>query len=269
MGQVKEFIGLYLAFLKVAFKTQLEYRGQYFIRILSKVIAWSTGFVTILILLNQFKQIGGWNTYEVLFLYALDVLSYSIAGTFFMGPFGKLPRLIQRGELDQILVRPVNPFLYLLCVKISAGYTSNYVISAAILSVCIYKLKLAMSAGRLLWFLVVILGASLIQAAAFMITAIPAFWLTKCDGMADIFYSDLVRFLRYPLSIYGAGIRFLLTFILPYAFINYYPAQFFLNKEEMISPVFRYLTPVVGGILFFLAYRFWLLGLKAYKSTGS
>ena len=92
MRSIKENVLLYLAFAKVVFLTQLEYRGQYFMRMLSKVVNWSSGFIIILILLNQFHRIGNWETYEVLFLYALDMLTYSIAGTFFMGPFGKLPR---------------------------------------------------------------------------------------------------------------------------------------------------------------------------------
>ncbi len=64
---------------------------------ISKIISWSTGFISILILLNKFGTIGSWTVYEVLFLYAMDVLSYSLAGTFFMGPFGELPGLIRSG----------------------------------------------------------------------------------------------------------------------------------------------------------------------------
>ena len=93
---IKEYLALYAAFARVTFLTQLEYRGQYFVRMLSKIVAWSSGFITILIMLNQFNVMGNWTKYEILFLYGMDMLSYSIAGTFFMGPFGKLPRLIQR-----------------------------------------------------------------------------------------------------------------------------------------------------------------------------
>lgn len=268
-SSIKENILLYLAFAKVVFLTQLEYRGQYFMRMLSKIIAWSSGLIMILILLNRFHRIGDWGTYEVLFLYALDMLSYSIAGTFFMGPFGKLPGLIQKGELDQILVRPVNPLVYLICTKVSAGYTSNYIVGIVVLVICIRKLGISLGAISVLWLLLVILGASLIQAAGFMATAVPAFWFLKSDGLTQIFYKNLTAFNRYPLSIYNKGIQILLTFILPYAFINYYPSQLFLGKQELFHPLFRYLTPAVGVLLFYLAYLFWKQGLNAYQGTGS
>ena len=110
-------IGLYIAFARISFLTQLEYRGQYFMRMVSKILGWSTGFLMLMVLLQKFQTIGGWSIYEILLLYAFDVLSYSIAGTFCMGAFGKLPGKIRQGELDSILTKPVNPFVYLVSTK--------------------------------------------------------------------------------------------------------------------------------------------------------
>mgnify|MGYP005811801435 FL=1 len=267
--QIKEYILLYMAFVKVTFLTQMEYRGQYFMRLFSKIIIWCSGFIMILVLLNRFQRIGNWSMYEVLFLYALNMLSYSIAGTFFMGPFGKLPRLIIRGELDQILIRPVNPLVYLICTKVSAGYTSNYIIGISVIIICIYQLNLSFNILEVLWLIIVIMGGVLIQAAGFIATGVPAFWILKSDGLRDIFFGNMTNFIDYPLSIYNRAIQILLTFILPYAFINYYPCQFFLQKQELFHPVFQFITPIVGIFLFFLSYQFWKKGLDAYQGTGS
>lgn len=267
---VMEWVKLYMAFAKVNFLTQMEYRGQYAIRMLSKVISWSAGFAMILILLNKFKQIGDWSTYEVLFIYAMDVLSYSIAATFLMGPFGELPKLIRQGAFDEVLTKPVNPFAYYVCTKVSAGYTTNYLIAIGILIVCFYKLNITLTFIEFIWLLLVIIGATFIQAAGFIATAVPAFWILKSDGFQRMFYTNLTSFLQYPLTIYSKGIQVLLTFILPYAFINFYPSQYFLNKNDgLFHPVFQYLTPLVGILLFILAYMFWKKGLNAYQSTGS
>ena len=263
-------IGLYLSFAKVNFLTQMEYRGQYAMRMISKIIGWSTGFISIVILLNKFGTIGSWTTYEVLFLYAMDVLSYSLAATFFMGPFGKLPRLIRSGEFDGVLTKPVNPFFYIVCTRVSAGYTSNYVIAIVILCICFARLGIVVTPGRLCWLVIVILGASLIQSAGFILTAVPAFWILKSDGLQSMFYTNLTDFLRYPLTIYGRGIQVLLTFVLPYAFINFYPCQYFLGRDEnLFFAWFQYLTPAVGIVLFAISYLAWKKGLDAYQSTGS
>lgn len=263
-------IGLYTAFARISFLTQLEYRGQYFMRMVSKILGWSTGFIMLMVLLQKFQTIGGWSIYEILLLYAFDVLSYSIAGTFCMGAFGKLPGMIRQGELDGILTKPVNPFVYLVSTKISAGYTGNYIIALGIIIFSLRKLGIVLDGFRSVWLVLDIIGASLIQMAGFMITTVPAFWLYKSDGLYQLFYKNFTEFLKYPLSIYNVGVQTLLTFILPYAFINYYPVQYFLNKEEgRFASCFMFLTPIVGIVVFLGAYLFWLRGLRAYHSTGS
>lgn len=267
--QQMERIRLYAAFARIAFLTQLEYRGQYAMRMAAKTLGWSTGLFSIMILLQRFSSIGGWGKYEILLLYAFDVLSYAIAGTFFMGAFQKLPRLIRQGELDGALTKPVNPMVYLICTRISAGYTSNYVIGIVMIVICFRKLGIGWSAGRGCWLAADIAGAVLIQAAGFVMTSVPAFWLLKCDGLYQLFFKNMTRFLQYPLSIYHRGVRILLTVVLPYAFINFYPVQYFVGRGENRAAVLQYMTPFVGAGVFALAYGFWKKGLAAYEGTGS
>ena len=58
-------------------------------------------------------------------------------------------------------------------------------------------------------------------------TAVPAFWIGDSEGLYRLLYKNLTEFIQYPLSIYHRGIRELLTFVLPYAFISYYPCAAF------------------------------------------
>ncbi|KAB2846375.1 MAG: ABC transporter permease, partial [Ignavibacterium sp.] len=115
------------------------------------------------------------------------------------------------------------------------------------------------------------LSGALIQGAAFIFTSVPSFWLVQSNSLMDIFIWDLKSFIRYPISAYHRIIQVILTLIIPYAFINFYPAQYFLNKNDflMFHPVFQYLSPLVGVLLFIFAYRFWNTGINHYKSTGS
>ena len=269
---MKEFlhnVDIYFSFARIAFLTQLEYRASYAIRMLSKIVNWSSRFILILVMLNRFGSIGSWNTYEVLFLYAMDVLTYSIASTFCM-PLIVLPSRISQGVFDGILTKPVNSLFYYLCNDISAGYTSNYIIGVGILLISAFQLRLKMSIVNILLFLIVLAGATLIQASAFFFTMVPSFWMIKNNVLYNLFYRNLTSFCQYPINIYDKGIQFLLTFVTPYAFINFYPAQFFLGKQDsLFHPVFQYLTPAIGIVLIVLAYRFWLIGIKHYNSSGS
>jgi ABC-type uncharacterized transport system permease subunit len=64
------------------------------------------------------------------------------------------------------------------------------------------------------------------------------------------------------LTIYNRFVRILLTSFIPYAFVNFYPSQFFLHKsgEALFSPLLQYATPIVGVLLFLISFKIWIVG---------
>jgi ABC-2 type transport system permease protein len=74
------------------------------------------------------------------------------------------------------------------------------------------------------------------------------------------------EFAKYPLSIYHGAIRILLTWIIPYGFVSFYPASYLLGRDvgQLV-----WLSPIVALVFIFIAYRAWLFGLRHYSSTGS
>jgi len=86
----------------------------------------------------------------------------------------------------------------------------------------------------------------------------------------NVFYGAMKKFINYPISLYNKFIQIFLTFVLPYAFINFYPAQLLLNKKDYIfHPALQYATLPLGVLLFIISYRFWLYGINRYQGTGS
>ncbi len=72
---------------------------------------------------------------------------------------------------------------------------------------------------------------------------------------------------RYPVSIYNGIIRVVLTWVLPFAFVGFYPAAFFLRRDAFLTMAL--LTPVVGGILMLFGIWIWNVGVRRYRGAGS
>ena len=85
-------------------------------------------------------------------------------------------------------------------------------------------------------------------------------------GLAPPVY-NVIRFSRYPLTIFSTPIRLLLTFILPFAWVAFYPATWFLGTSEFRQ--YALFTPLVGIVIVGLAYTIWRRGVRRYASTGS
>src|SRR5690606_30800589 len=126
------------------------------------------------IVIQQFEAINGWLPFEVMFLYALNLLSFALAGCFVQSVSNNLPTMIQNGSFDEVLTKPMNPLFYLICHRFVYQYASHIIVSTGIIVICFLQLELSftwLSAGQLA---LVIFGATCIQATIFMCTAIPA-----------------------------------------------------------------------------------------------
>lgn len=79
------------------------------------------------------------------------------------------------------------------------------------------------------------------------------------------------KFAGYPLSIFHKAVQFGLIYVMPFSFVNYFPVQFLLRKAdlEQYPGAFLYLTLPVRAGLYLLAYWFWRVSLRAYKSSGN
>ena len=91
------------------------------------------------------------------------------------------------------------------------------------------------------------------------------------DAIRAIFYYNMTDFVEYPLTIFHRFIQIVLTVVLPYAFVTFFPALAILEKQDFsIFPQWTaYLSPFVAVVLFTIAYQFWFYGLRRYNSSGS
>jgi len=265
-----EHIKLYLILTRASIKGRMEYKASFLFLVIGLIFAYLSGFLAIWVLLRQFHSINGWNFAEIAFLYSLALLSYGIGATFFI-QFRDLQRLVIKGEFDRFLIRPRDIFFQLFASRLEISTTAHLILSITILIIVSRQAGIEWNLVKIVFLFIVLFGAILIQWALAMFSATASFWILKSGALYDLAIYRPREFISYPISIYGKAIQILLTFLLPFAFVNFFPAQYFLGKNDfgIFHPVFQYLTPLVGIGMFILAYKFWQFGVNHYQSTGS
>lgn len=268
MGHYATLAGL---FFKVYFKAQLEYRQAFIMRYVVQLISRSVELLGIWILLNKFEHINGWTFHEVMFLFGMNLLSYGLAGVIFFGPMLELERLVRTGELDALLIAPLNPLFHLVGRYFSSVFFGHILLGLLILGISVFSLDVRLGVGQIFWFAVVTLGAALLQGAIMLAAGTVSFWLVKSRTLVNTVIHGVRGFIVYPISIYDNWIQVVLTLFLPFAFVSFFPAEYFLNKpgSSIFPAYFQWGTPLVGLVLFLLAYRVWSYGVDGYQSTGS
>ena len=128
------------------------------------------------------------------------------------------------------------------------------------------KLGLAFTPLMLLKMIVFLATASLFMIAMQNAAASACFWIQNSFYVLDL----AVRFkdyAKYPITIFSPVFRFLFTFVMPIAFIAYYPSLVILRPDEV--PLLSWLSPLIGAAFFYISYKIWMFGAMKYSGTGS
>ena len=269
-AQARAGISLYLSFAKVAFRSIAVYRSAYWLGVAAQWLNYGTTFAALFIMVRNFKVLAGWNSEEILFLYAMNLLSYALGASFFFNPCMGLPGKIRTGEFDIALTKPVSVFGHEVLNGFNFGYLSHITLSTAVMIFSLKNLGLVLSPASALLFLVLLLGAALIQASLLIFGSAWSFFTVKDNPAMGLMWT-LKGFINYPLPIYPRALQGFLTFIVPMGFLNYYPGAVLLRKSEggLFPPALGYLTPFMGAAVFVLSIRFWNWALSKYQSTGT
>jgi ABC-2 type transport system permease protein len=255
-------------FVRLRLKERMEYRAAYVIGIVAQIFGYGAQFVVLWLLLNRFGAIAGWTWPQVAFLYSFELVTYALGAALTFSPMTDLERMVRDGTFDGVLVRPTNPYVYLTARMYNVGYVAHVLLSAGVLIWAATQLDLAWNALSLTYLAASIVSAALIQMAALTFIGGWAFSLGRVGFLFTLHY-QLKDFVLYPISVYGASIQVLLTVIVPFAFINFYPASAILSKTGGLFPGWiGWLAPIVGPLLFFGAYRFWFRGVNSYQGAG-
>lgn len=203
------------------------------------------------------------------FLYALAVLATGVAQMFFT-QFVELGDTLVKGEFDRFLIRPLNPFVLYLGSSVSAASFGHLIFASTIFIWAALRVQMEWSLVNLAYLFLVVLGGALIQGAAIIVVGTLSFWFQRTGTM---FYTVVIpsrELIFYPVTVFPRLLQVVLTFVVPFAFINYYPAHALLGREGVLfHSSLAYLTPLVGLACFAGAYLLWRQGTMRYTGTGS
>lgn len=260
------YLSIYLAFIKMDIKRVMRYRANLIIGNIGYSLESLATLFSVLMILNLAGSIGGWNTFEILFLFSFMLVTKSIWEFFFVATL-EIPLLILEGELDIFLIRPLNTLFQFIIFELDEEALFEMLFAIGILIFSIIMLDLHYEI--IFWIklpLFIISGVLTLQAIYLSICSV-CFWFVSNDGLMRIIW-EIYEMAQYPFSIYPMFIKIILT-IIPLGFIGFYPSQILLNEDGM-SLIYSLGMILVGPALLLTSYfTIWKIGLKNYTSSGS
>lgn len=256
-------------FVRLSIQCGLEYPMNLLGWILVNPIQFILGFATIKFVIEQFGNLGGWGYESLSFLYGLAVLSHGLAVILFIQTWHMGSRII-RGEFDRFLLRPMSVLFQFLFMDFNLVGVSDLIPGFIIFIYGCIKVEFNCRVDNFLWVILTVVGGVLIRGSVWMICGSLAFFKRSTTNFIGFTLELFDRVTMYPLSIYPKGIQCFFTFILPLAWITFYPTMDILDLYPMAIPVnMATITLGIGLLMFVLSCSFFYIGMKRYESTGS
>jgi ABC-2 type transport system permease protein len=266
---VVELAVIYKRLIGARIRGDLQYRLSFALFTASQFLVCFLDFLAILIIFSHVPSIGGWSLSEVMFLYGATNVSFNLADVF-ISQVEMLPMRIRTGTLDMMLIRPLGALFQIVTEEFALRRVGKLAQGVLIFVIALARLHVQWTIAKVLVTMLMLASGAVIFSSVWVIAAAVNFWTVETTGLANAFTYGGNFLTQYPLDVYTTWMRRLFAYVVPMAFVNYFPALYVLGKHrDLASPVLRFASPLVAVGMAMLASALWRLAIRHYRSTGS
>ena len=265
MKNLRRYLRLYFLIEAQYIKSKMQYRDDFLISSIGMFFSSLTTIAIFWVLLDSIPDLAGWSFDQLVFIYAFYLLAISPMQILF-DHFWQLRFHVIEGTFIKYYFRPLNMMFYYTSEMFDIKGVIQFLLGIALFIYASVTLGVSWDLQRLFFLAVSLFSASLVTISIMVIAATSTFWIYESFPVMDLAWR-LREYSVYPMTIFDGFFRIVFTYIIPIGFIAFYPSQFFLESGSVTSLV--YISPLVGGGFFALAYWVWTKGVNSYTGTGS
>jgi len=263
---VRRHLEILAAYFAQFVKARLVYRADFLLDSAGVVAALAVQLTFLGVLYTKIRALAGWSFDQLVFIHGFSLVPTGIFNLVSPNLWEFSERHLVEGRFDRVLLRPVNPLFQVLFESFNLPALNEIVLGLVLLVAAGSRLGLHPAPLDLALFPVLAVSAACVYLGVFVVLTAVSFWFEDRLGVGPPVY-NMIRFARYPVTIYHPAIRALLSWVIPFSFAAFYPATRFLRVSEF--RLFVALTPVMGAACLAAAVWFFGRGMRRYTSTGS
>ena len=256
---------LYGKFFMIHIKSIMEYKTSFFLSCLGQFLVSFNLFLGIHFMFRRFSRVEGFTYSEVLLCCGITLLEFSLAEAFARG-FDTFGSIVRYGEFDRILVRPRNEIFQVLASRIELSRIGRILQAIVMFIYGIRASHVQWNLQKAAAVILMLFGGAVVFSGFFVIYASICFFTLEGLEFMNIFTNGLKEYGKYPMGIYGKGLLWIMTFLIPFALVQYYPLLYLLERRSGIGHIF---LPLAAGLFLIPCYLLWRYGVRHYQSSGS
>ena len=255
---------IYSKMLALHLKSAMSYRGSFFFSCLGQLLITVNTFLGVWFLLDRFGTLGGYTLPQLALGFAVIIFGYAVADCFGRG-FDRFSLYISDGTFDRMLTRPRGLVFQVLCHELKPQGLARLLQVGVLLWYAVGGGAVEWTIGREVTLLLMMVCCAAVFFGMYVLSAGICFFTLEQVETVNIFTNGTLEYGKYPFAVYGKGVLWLVTLVVPFALVQYWPMEYLFGR----GPWWYGVLPVAA--LWFLLPCLWLwrLGVRHYRSTGS
>tara|TARA_R110002095_G_scaffold195914_4_gene174656 strand:- start:3504 stop:4400 length:897 start_codon:yes stop_codon:yes gene_type:complete len=287
---------VWMTFLQNSLIREMTFRGNLLITIVTRGFWFAAQLILFDIIYRNVNSINDWSRDDYFAFMATGMLINAIVETFFMPNCANFSELIRSGNLDFVLLKPIDTQFLVSFEKVNLAMLNQVMLAGGLLFYALFnatQIEQAISVIQTLihsgqWFpLLVICFQGTVQifmyclllavGVAFFYSlmialASSSIWFGRNQGLYD-FWFYITVFARYPSSIYsgsptGEVIRFAFSYLIPILLVVTVPARLLLSKALEPSWI-TFVSVSITLALLLISRNIFKWSLNSYRSASS
>jgi len=251
-------------------RSQLQYRLSFALDIVGAFLISFLDFLAVLVIFHNVPQLAGWSIREVAFLYAASSISFALADLV-IGHLDLFPQKIRDGSFDIVLIRPRGTLFQIVASDFQLRRLGKAVQGLLVLAYALSALSIDWNVGRVAMLVLMIPTGTVVFSAVWVVGSCIAFWTTEGGEFTNAFTYGGNFLTQYPIDIFSSWARRFLAYLVPLAFVCYFPALYVLRKQDSLGfpRAIEFASPLVALVAASVAGVVWRVAVRRYRSTGS
>lgn len=262
---MKRYFRVYTMLGRLSLETLLAYRANFVNSIVSSLSWGLFSFFSVLLLVSKTTGVYGWTPTEIILLTCGYSILIGVFHTLFSTNFDRMADLINLGQLDAFLLRPLDSQFSLSFWWVNYTSLTRILLGGGFLWYIIHTSAIPVTAVSAASFIVLVsVGIFLLYSVWFIVTTLLV-WFPRMSNVIELLYS-ISGMARYPGEMYRHALGYIFFLFLPLTLIMTTPIKVLVRK----SASWEMILLVVFTICFFMISRvFWKFALRHYTSASS
>ena len=255
---------LYFKFFSIHFRSAMTYRSSFFLSCLGHLLITTNVFLSVAFLMDRFESVGGYTLPQLALCFSAVLSASGLAECFGRG-FDVFDRLLSDARFDRIMVRPRSLVFQVLCQEIKPTMFFRFINGVILLVWAVGAGAVAWTPWKWVTLALMVLCGALVFFGMYLINAAVCFFTLEHVEVLNIFTDGAREYSKYPFGVYGKGVLYILTFLVPLALVQHWPLQYLLDR----GPAWYGALPLAALAFLAPCALLWRLGVGHYCSTGS